>query len=51
MISVVINNTDPGPKVIVLYADSLIIIICSIFSVINVRNDMYSEAKSLLIKL
>ena len=31
MFSGVINNTDPAPKVIVPYANSLIIIICSIF--------------------
>ena len=40
MFSGVINNTDPGPKVFVPYANSLIIICCSISTVINVRNKM-----------
>ena len=52
MFSGVINNTDLAPKVIIPYANSpIIIIICSIFSLINVLNKMYSEAKSLLIKM
>ena len=51
MFTGVINRSDPGPKVIVPYANSLIIIIYSIYSLINVRNKMYSEIKPLSIKL